>query len=152
VIGTFWNNERRYSDIIIDDVAVYDDWEGDVGDSVIGVEGKNDESSEEQEDGDEKKGSQLFDELEDAEPLCVSGEVLSDMCTDMKWVILSNHLEVSSGPLFEKNTTEGDGEKGRGVNGLSVGLEPLVFKLESCWDICARREWVVTLGSCCKVG
>ncbi len=45
------------------------------------------------------------------------------------------------------NTTDAAGAKGVWMDGLVV---PLAVELESCWDICARRDWVVTLGSCCK--
>ena len=67
---------------------------------MIGEEGKNDESGEEQEDGYDKKGGQEFDKPEDAEPACALVKVLSNMSTDMRWVILSNHLEVSASPLL----------------------------------------------------
>ena len=67
---------------------------------MIGEESKNHESGEEQENGYDKKGRQQFDEPEDAEPACALVKVLSNMGTDVRWVILSNHLEVSAGPLL----------------------------------------------------
>ena len=51
------------------------------------------------------------------------------------------------------NTTEVEGEKGvRVVDGCAEGIRLLELALESCWDICTRRDWVMTLGSCCKLG
>ena len=51
------------------------------------------------------------------------------------------------------NTTEVEGEKGVCVVGVVGGMRSLELALESCWaTICARREWVTTLGSCCKLG
>ena len=50
------------------------------------------------------------------------------------------------------NTTEAEGEKGFWIDSVAGEMEPLELALESCWDICARRDWVTTLGSCCKLG
>ena len=50
------------------------------------------------------------------------------------------------------NTAKVEGEKGLWVEGFATGKEPLELALESCWDICERRDCVVALGSCCKVG
>ena len=67
---------------------------------MIGLEGKNDESGEEKEDGYDKKSWQQLDEPEDAEPACALVKVLSNIGTDMRGVILSDYLEVSASPLL----------------------------------------------------
>ena len=50
------------------------------------------------------------------------------------------------------NTTEAEGKKGAWVIDGVMGIRSFELALESCWDICARRDWVTTLGSCCKLG
>jgi hypothetical protein len=67
---------------------------------VIAEESENDESGEEQKDGYDKKGRQQLYKSEEAEPACTLVKVLSDMGTDMRWVISSNYLEVSASPLL----------------------------------------------------
>ena len=67
---------------------------------MIGEEGKNHESGEEKEDGYDNKRGQQLNEPEDAEPACALIKVFSNMGTDMRWMILSNHLEVSACPLL----------------------------------------------------
>ena len=57
---------------------------------MIGTEGKNDESGEEQEDGYKNKGRKQFDEPEDAKIFCASGKVSSEIGVDMRCVISFN--------------------------------------------------------------
>ena len=69
---------------------------------MIGLEGKTDESGEEQEDRYEKKVRQELGKLDDAELVCASEKVLSDVGTDMRCVISLNYLEVPACPLLQK--------------------------------------------------
>ena len=50
------------------------------------------------------------------------------------------------------NTTEAEGEKGLWVDEVVGGMRSLESVLESCSDIRTRRDWVMMLGSCCKLG
>ena len=93
-------DEGYYGEGNVREEAESDNCEGGIGDSMIGKEGKNDKSGEEQEDGYDKKGWKQLDEAEDVEPARALVKVLSNMSTDMRWVILSNYLEVSAGPLL----------------------------------------------------
>jgi hypothetical protein len=46
----------------------------------------------------------------EAELACALVKVLSNMSTNMRWVISSNYLEVSAGPLLQKCRHKGTGE------------------------------------------
>ena len=73
---------------------------------MIGTEGKNDESGEEQEDGYKNKGRKQFDEPEDAKIFCASGKVSSEIGVDMRCVISFNYLKVPAGPLLHECSHE----------------------------------------------
>ena len=81
---------------------------------MVGLEGKTDESGEEQEDRYEKKVRQELGKLDDAELVCASEKVLSDVGADMRCVISLNYLEVPACPLLQKcshkRTTETEHE------------------------------------------
>ena len=89
---------------------------------MIGLEGKTDESSEEQEDRYEKKRRQELGKPDDAELVCASKKVLSDVGADMRCVISLNNLEVPARPLLQKcshkctTETEHEAEEPDGVD------------------------------------
>ena len=91
-------------------------------DSLIGLEGKTDESDEEQEDRYKKKTRQELGKPDDAELICASEKVLSDVGADMWCVISPNYLNVPARPLLQKcshkraTETEHEAEEPDGVD------------------------------------
>ena len=91
-------------------------------DSLIGLEGKTDKSDEEQEDRYKKKTRQELGQPDDAELICASEKVLSDVGADMRCMISLNYLEVPACPLLQKCShqraaeTEHEAEEPGGVD------------------------------------
>ena len=83
----------------------------------------------------------------------------------MRCVISLNNLEVPARPMLQKcshkcaTETEHEAEEPDGVDKYcqsgrrerTLGKGPVTeiewLVLESCWDICVRSDWVMTLGS-----
>ena len=86
------------------------------------MEGKTNKSGKEQEDRYEKKRRQELGKPDDAEPVCASEKVLSDVGADMGCVISLNHLVVPARPLLQKcshkraSETEHEAEEPDGVD------------------------------------
>ena len=87
-----------------------DDCESEIGNSLIGEKDENDEPGEEQEDRDGKKERQQIDDSENDGLAYALVKVLSDMGTNMRWVILFNYIEVSAGPSLQKRSQKGTHE------------------------------------------
>jgi len=106
VIGTVVRDERRQCEGKVRKKAECHNCEGEIRDDVIGAEGEDDESGEEQEYGYEKKERQYIDKPRDPEPACTSCKVFPNMGTDVGCVVPLNHLEIPAGPLLQECSHE----------------------------------------------
>ena len=65
------------------------------------------------------------------------------------------HARLSTRLTFQTaftNTAEAGGLKESALINRDAVVEVTFGDPESCWDICERRDWVMVLGSCLRLG